>query len=372
MRWSPPARFRAGTVIGACILFGAVVAGCSPDPQHATAAPHVSNTTIPGSSIEPAVLQRNLGSLSQVSGAITGTMTVGSDVRPLSGTLTINGNSTMIELVVGAPSSATSPATSSTTYAEIVVKGRRYTSRDGKVWVDRGVKAPSTTLRSLFVGADTVVDSGPSTVAGITAHKFLTAPDKVDVAPALGLDTWTFDQETSTLRVWADDTGQPVGFGASLSWKLLLGGVYVDVNTEMDVMFGANPPAAIAAPTGLWQWKQDDPTGIAFGYPGGQAQIPTTINYSCSSVGKQSLSQATKKVVDGMSDTPSGATTIVIDNEDAAWMTVRRAAQQDYAVMAIVVHETQACTIVVAGRPADQAAIEAQAKQVLATVEFTR
>ena len=41
----------------------------------------------------------------------------------------------------------------------------------------------------------------------------MTAPDKVDVAPALGLDTYTFDQETTTLRIWADDAGKVLGFG---------------------------------------------------------------------------------------------------------------------------------------------------------------
>ena len=196
----------------------------------------------------------------------------------------------------------------------------------------------------------------------------------MDVAPALGIDTWTFDEESTTLRVWADDAGKPVGFGASMSWKVTLGGVSVPVTADLDVMFKSTTPAAIVAPTNFWQWKEDKGAGIAFAYPATLAQtgIEFALKYDSSYVGKLSVSQVLKEVVDSLTAKPSGAKSIVVGAEDGLWMTIHMTSQHVYELVVLVVHETMAYVIAIAGNPADEAAFNNQAFQILATVEFTR
>jgi hypothetical protein len=293
-------------------------------------------------------------------------MKIGSVERPLSGSININGGSTQIRLAEG--------GTTQDVYSEMVVDGHRFTSRDDKIWVDRGAKAKGTDLKSVLAGADTAIDSGVSKISGVSAHKILTIPDKVDVAPALGIDTWTFDEESTTLRIWADDTGKPVGFGTSMSWKVTLGGVAVAVTADLDVMFKSTTPAKIVAPTKYWQWKDDRASGIAFGYPAtlDQTGIDFGLVYKGAVVGQMSLSQFTKEFVDSLTDKPSGSKSIVIGSEDGLWMTVRLTSQHVYEVVALVVHETVAYGIFIAGNPADETAFNNQALAILATVEFTR
>ena len=197
----------------------------------------------------------------------------------------------------------------------------------------------------LLATADTSADAGVGKVGDISAHKILTAADKLDVATALGLDIWTFDRETTTLRIWADDAGKPLGFGASMSWRVMLGADYKDVTTELDVLFTSTDPVKIVAPTNLWTWKEDRPNGIALGYPHPRRASTSTLNYACASAGTETLSQIAKKFVDTSTDTPSGTRSVVIGSEDAFWMTVERAKSKDHLAIAIVVHEKVACRI---------------------------
>jgi len=370
---------RAGAAICVCILVGVAVSGCAPNK---TATPQPSaGPSGPVAFGKSAALATNLATLDQVNGSIQGTMTVGTVKRPLSGTVSIKGDASQIMLVEG--------GATQDSLDEIVVDGHRYTSRDDKIWVDRGTKTVGTELKSVLAGADTAVDMGVAKVNGVSAHKILTAPDKVDVAPGLGIDIWTFDEESTTLRIWADDAGKPVGFGAEMSWKVTLGGVSQAVTADLDVMFKVAVSADIKAPASPWQWKEDKPAGMALGIPAGwkptdvnkslgvtsyfDPATGTTIGYiNLGSVGTESVTQATKGVTAKLNDTPSATQSVVIDSEDGLWMTVHRTKQKDYELVVVVVHETIAYEILALGVPADEAAFNAQVQQILTTVEFTR
>jgi len=278
--------------------------------------------------------------------------------------VSIENGATKIRMLEGDP----------TTYIsdEIVVGGHRYTSPDDNIWIDRGTKSAGSGLVKALAAADTTVDSGLGTVTGITAHEIVTPADQVDMAPALGIDTWTFDNESTTLRIWADDAGKPVGFGASMSWTVTLGGQTQDVSVELDVMFAAESSVEILAPAKSWQWKQDRPSGIAVGYPGPLATVTTNVTWSAVDAGKLTLSETTKKFVDALTDTPTGTQSIVIGSEDAYWMSLHRTEQDDYMVVGLVVHETMFYSILIVGSQGDHAAIDAQALQIFSTIEFTR
>jgi hypothetical protein len=369
---------RAGVIACACLLVSGAVNGCAPGSS-TTSSPS-SSPTGPTPYAHSTALAENLARLDQASGYIVGTMTTGSDEMPLSGSVSIDGTSSQIHLVEGSDNR--------NVINEIVTGGRRYASSDGKLWIDRGEKPAGTDLRSVLAGADTSLDSGVTTVDGVAAHEIVTAPDKVDVAPALGIDTWTFDDESTTLRIWAGDDGSVEGFGASMSWKVWRGAAEEAVAAQLDVIFNGAASGTVAAPASPWQWIQDKPAGIAFGLPAGwkstgvdkstgiagysNAGSGMTMGYRGTSVGQESLTNATKDVVDAMTDTPSGTQSAVIGSEDALWMTLHRAKQKDYQVVAIVVHETLAYEIMVTGSPANTKAVDALAQQIFSTVEFTR
>lgn len=383
MKHTPTWLHRAGAIVCACILVSGVLAGCSPKKSGPTVLPSVA-PTYPAPYAHSTKLAANLAALKQASGPIVGTMTVDSTPRPLTGLVSIKNGATRVRMLEGDP----------TTYIsdEIVVGGQRYTSPDDNLWIDRGRKAVGSSLVKALASADTSTDSGIGTVTGISAHKLVTPADVVDVAPALGIDTGTFDEETTTLRIWADDAGTPIGFGASMGWKVTLGGQTETVAIDFDVMFAAessaDSPVDIVAPAKAWQWVEDKPAGIALGLPatwkktdinasiGATSYLDPakgyTVGYAQGSAGESSLSDETKKLVDSMTDTPGGTRSIVVGSEDASLLSVHRTKQKDYAVVALVVHETLEYEILVLGHVGDETATDALAQQILATVEFTR
>jgi hypothetical protein len=353
---------RAGTALCFSLLICVAVSGCAPKKSTDSSPSAAASITANPRYGAAAALAANLAGLTQVSGDVQGTMTVGSDARPLSGKVMVNGSSTNVVLGVG----GSNPQTS----AEIVVDGHRYTSPDNTIWIDRGTKAPGTGLVSLLAGADTSTDAGVGKVGDISAHKIVTAADKLDVATALGLDIWTFDRETTTLRIWADDAGKPLGFGASMSWRVMLGADYKDVTTDLDVLFSSTDPVKIVAPTAPWKWSERKPGGFAYGYPA--TGVSATVEWSWVNAGDKTLSQVAKEFVDALTGTPSGSQSILIGSEDALWMTLERTKQKDHAVIAIVVHETESYTILIYGAPADAPKLDVLAQQIFSTVEFTR
>jgi hypothetical protein len=341
------------------------MAGCAGKKTASPAMPSAT-ATYPAPYAQSTKLAGSLAALDQVGGPIVGTVKVDSTTRPLTGLVSIKGGATKVRMLEGDP----------TTYIsdEIVVGGHRYTSPDDNIWIDRGAKSAGSGLVKALAAADTAVDSGVETVTGISAHRLVTAADKVDVAPALGIDTGTFDEETTTLRIWADDAGKPIGFGASMSWKVTLGGQTQAVAVDFDVMFAAESSVDILVPAKAWQWHEDRPGGIAYGYPGKLATVDSTVNTQAESAAKKSLSQITKEWVDALPNAPSGAQSIVMGGEEATWMsvTVTVTGKKQYVVVAIVLHETIGYAVTVSGDPADHMQLDAQALQVFSTVEFTR
>jgi hypothetical protein len=369
---------RAGAGICVCVLVCGAVTGCAGLKNN-----NSSSTLAPATTAykKAAALAANLASLGQVSGPINGTMKVGSDQLTLTGTVTLSGHSSQINLVESGQSDVT--------VDEILMGNHRFTSPDDKIWIDRGTKAAGTDLAAVLAAADTKQDAGVSTVNGVKVHKILTAPDKVDVAPALGIDTRTFDNESTTLRVWADDAGKPVGFGAAMSWKVTIGGAQKDVSADLDVMFTYTSPTDIAAPTSPWQWIEDKPTGIAFGLPKGwsknaaaSAQSKTTVysipatrdvlDYAAVAVGTDTLDQYAKDAIAGVNDNTSSPTATSLAREPASSVTIDSTKAGTYGVMVVAIHETVGYMVMIAGPRTDKPPVDALVDQILSTVEFTR
>jgi hypothetical protein len=288
----------------------------------------------------------------------------------------LNGTSSQIELAVN--------GTITQNYDEIVVGGRRYTSRDASIWADRGAKAAGTDLASMLAQASTSQDAGINTVEGIVGHEIMSPQDKVDVAPAMGLDIWTFDRETTTLHIWADPNGKPIGFGASMDWRVMIGGTYEDVASNFDVMFDSTTPVTIAAPPKPWKGEDDRLRGIDFAYQGDNADANSTVRWGVSDPGKMTLSDAIGQAQDSVAGFASGTNSTLIDSEDAFWFTTANqihisqlnmtitANTTDHLAVLMVIHEKLLYTIVVIGAASDQIKLDLFAMDVFASVEFTR
>jgi hypothetical protein len=352
---------RAAAAVCVCIVLGGVLGGCAPKKTVATPTPAATVNPVFAKS---AVLARNLKNLGPVSGDIVGTMTVGGDKRTISGSVVLNDTSSHISFIVN--------GVTSDIHSEIIVNTHRYVSRDNTIWVERGTEDPSTGLAATLTRADTSVDAGVSTVEGLVGHKIMSAQDKVDVAQAMGLDTWTFDQETTTLHIWADPNGKVLGFGADMAWKLLLGGVLTDVSSKFDVMFTSNVAETITAPKNPWLWTADFPAGISLGY---QNPFPgvTNLRYTADSMKiPGTLSDVVKSYVDTMGGGVNGIRSITVDGEDASWFTYDPPNGTYHGVVLIVVHDKIIYTVTADGAPADQLKIDTGLQQVFSTIEFTR
>ena len=373
MRYGPSGARRVGAAICLCVIAGSAVVGCRGNG----AAP--SATPAPTHYAKSQILATSLSSIGQLSGPLKGTLKIGSDAFPLSGTVSLNGKNSQIDM--------DEEGSAQLTVHEILVDGRRYSSPDGTIWIDRGPKPKGASLAEVLAAADTTLDLGTSTVNGVSAHKIPTGADVVDMAPALGIDTSTFDRESTTLRIWADASGKVLGFGASMSWLVTLGGVQESVSADLDVMFTYSSPVEIAAPDKPWQWIEDKPVGIAFAIPPGWTKDPTSnktstyyslrsereiMGYSQMDVGPLSLDQftgaAASAVQFGVGD--SHATSLAFEPAERA--SASDAKTGLYAVMVTSIHETLGYFIMVGGPRTVTQAVDNLTDQILTTVEYTR
>jgi outer membrane lipoprotein-sorting protein len=363
---------RAVAVLCFCALAGGTVSGCGLLKPAPTLLPPTTKYAA------SAKLASNLDSLGDLSGPIQGTIKIGDETRKLSGSVAIKGKDSQISLV---------DDTDQTLADEIVVGGRRYTSPDDKLWIHRGVKPAGTSLAAALAAADTTHDAGPKTVESVTAHQILTPADVVDVAPALGIDTWTFDNESTTLRVWADAAGKPLGFGATMSWQVTLGGQQQAVTVDLDVMFSYTSPVEIKAPDAPWDWTEDRTGGISVGLPDGwrldtvSTTGATTLSDKATKsamtykhfdpLGK-SLDEVSQDAIGGFDSAPSGPENYSLDGEPAHRYRYDDSKTSTYQVVSVVIHETVGWVFTVSGPKANKSAVDDIATQMMSTIEFTR
>jgi len=363
---------RTVAVLCFCALAGGTVSGCGLLKPAPTLLPPTTKYTA------SAKLASNLASLGDLSGPVHGTMQIGDETRKLSGSVAIKGKDSQISLV---------DDTDQTLADEIVVGGRRYTSPDDKLWIDRGTKPAGSSLAAALAAADTTHDAGQSTVQSVTAHRLTTPADVVDVAPALGIETRTFDNESTTLRVWADAAGKPVGFGATMSWQVTLGGQQKSVTADLDVMFSYTSPVEIKAPDAPWLWIEDRTSGIAAGLPPGWKPdtVSTTgaISYSDKTTRSvlvyahfdasgASLDDVSKDAIAGFNGAPTGPERVSLASEPASRYRYDDPKTSTYQVVAVVIHETVGWVISVGGPKTNKPAVDDLATQVMSTIEFTR
>jgi hypothetical protein len=373
MRYGPSGARRVGAAICLCVIAGSAVVGCR------GSVPAPSATPAPTHYAKSQILATSLSSIGQLSGPLKGTLKIGSDAFPLSGTVSLNGKNSQIDM--------DEEGSAQLTVHEILVDGRRYSSPDGTLWIDRGAEPKGASLAEVLAAAATTLDLGTSTVDGVSAHKIPTAPDVVDVAPALGIDTWTFDRESTALRVWADGSGKVLGFGASMSWMVTLGGVQEPVSADLDVMFTYSSPVEIAAPAKPWQWVEDKPVGIAFAVPQGWIKDNSTKSmltvYSLRSAGEtlqygqlgtmtMSLDEFTTQMRTGFGIGSGDPQSTSLAFEPALRVAAGDVKTGIYLVMVSSIHATVGFTVLVGGPRSASQALDNLTDQIVSTVEYTR
>jgi hypothetical protein len=256
----------------ACVLALVVaVAGCgstakptaSPTPRPTATPTPVPTSSFPEPSTTPfaksSQLGTNLAGLARASGKIQGTLLEGTESRKLSGTIAFKGPDSSIDLIEGGVTDAHRD--------EIVVAGKRYLRIDDGPWVSQGAKPSGTGLLATLKAAGSGADEGIRQLGTKSYHRIVSVGNTVDVAGALGLETWNWTEVNSRLRIWADDAGKPVGFGATLTWSEPIAGLATFCDLEIDVLFDASPKVSIAAPKGAWKWIVDTDREISFAVP---------------------------------------------------------------------------------------------------------
>jgi hypothetical protein len=204
-----------------------------------------------------AELHANLAALTQASGAITGTLRVASTSSKITGSIGFNASGSSIAFNQDGKAMT----------SEIVAGGTRYLRFAAGPWVNHGPKQKDATLAATLGGADSSSDIGIQAFAGKQLHRIESPIASLNVAEGLGLDTSQWVNPTGTFRVWADDAGVAVGFGASLLWSQANAGHLVDCRLEIDVKFDTKPKVSVAAPKDSWAWITDNSEGISYAVP---------------------------------------------------------------------------------------------------------
>ncbi len=234
-----------------------------------TSDPEVDATVeAPAMPVEPAVsafssseaLHEALSKKPHFKGEASGTLTLGSTTSRVEG---------QVRLTAAGDTSVAISARSFTAQ-ERVVKGVRYTSRDGSIWVNRGKMAAEGTLAGILASFPTDRDAGIKTFAQRQLHRIEAPADSIDVGTALGLDLPDSTNKSTRFHVWADGDGTPWGFGATIQWSRKVDGQPQSCELEVEVEFVTEETGlSIGVPIGAWKWVTGSPAGVGYGVPAG-------------------------------------------------------------------------------------------------------
>lgn len=239
------------------VLLAGLGAGACSQPQ-----PSVVPTPTPDFVAE---VKRSLAGLSVLNEDVSGSISQGTASRSLAGAIATDGSSTQVQLVGQSGSDQIS-------FQETIATGRRYVRTDAGPWVDHGATSGAFNLLALVRTIDVGQDQGRSLVDGHRYHLLSQSMDALTVARALGFETSSWEAESGSLRVWADDEGRVMGIGTSIVWTQPMAGSRTECHLDMDGLLGSTEPATIVAPTGAWRWIVDQERAISLALPASWAK----------------------------------------------------------------------------------------------------
>jgi hypothetical protein len=260
-----------------------------------------------------------------------------------------------------------------------------YERSNGGPWIRKPRKASDDNAESgvFFSPSRLFVDAGVETKDGAALHRLEVAdPDALGAElDAIGI----VSNAHVTLTFWTKDDGTPVVFRVEGTWDEPVDGVQAHVTTAQEFVLTKLSGVTITPPKNPWQWIADDTDGIAFGAPSnwsksdvnksisGTTYLGPTGEIVCvnGDAGSETLAQAVDGAIAGFADPAEDRTATTVGGEPATHFGVHRSKQKDYASVAVVLHGERGYEFLVFGAKGQDAATDAMAAQILATLEFT-
>lgn len=268
--------------------------------------------------------------------------------------------------------------TDDTTYAG----SNKFERMNGGPWIKKPRKA--TDSRILFSPTRLFVDTGVETKNGTALHRLEVADPAALSAEidALGIVT----NSHLMLVFWTRADGTPAVFQMEGTWTQAVNGVQASVTTTEEFAFTKWAGVTISPPKSPWQWIVDGTDGIAFGLPSGWSKSNANntlglteyvtasgqFDYKTYDAAGLTLELLVDGVIASAGDPVVGRAATSVGGQPAIRFGVHRATQKDYQVQTLAIYQGRVYQFLSFGPAGKDAATDAMAAQILATLEFTK
>jgi hypothetical protein len=267
---------RPSAIAIAVLGLAVVVAGCgastSPTPSAAAPSPPPPSVApaAPSPSPSPDVAALFLKDMSDITAErvadVSGMLTVGAVVAPLSGLMQMRGADQRTELRIDLPGAPTEQST-------VAVGGSRFVSSNGGPWFEEAAAAGSQDLGSVLADIVTLRDGGTEQRDGVTVHHLLPSTgtsSSFDLpASVVGLADESQKDPTASMDLFATTDGSPAYIDLAASWTQLAGEQEAPAVIDMTLAFRDGASVDIARPPDEEIWKRfvSKRYGYSIGYP---------------------------------------------------------------------------------------------------------
>ncbi|MGD0019898.1 MAG: hypothetical protein ABSD62_11640 [Candidatus Limnocylindrales bacterium] len=270
-------------------------------------------------------------------------------------------------------------------YDNVYTGSFAYERSNGGPWIKKPRQPSDTAEWRIFLSSSRLfVDTGVETKNGRALHR-------LEVADSAALSTevdaiGTVSGARVTMVFWTKDDGTPVVFRMEGTWDEQVNGVQAHVTTAQEFVFSKSSGVTITAPSNPWQWIVDGIARVAFGAPSdwSESDVNKTIGattyagasgqivYVTQDAAGMTLDQTVAAVIGSFHDPAEGRMATTVGGEPAAHFGVHRSAQKDYVSETVVIHAGKIYAFSFFGIKGKDAATDAMAAQILATLTFTK
>lgn len=270
-------------------------------------------------------------------------------------------------------------------YDSVYAGSFAYERTNGGPWIKKPRKPSDTANWRIFLSPTRLfVDTGVETKNGSVLHRLEVADPTALSAEVDAIGTVT--NAHVMLVFWTKADGTPVVFRMEGTWTQAVNGVQAAVTTAEEFTFTRLSGVTIAPPKSPWQWIVDGTAMIAFGLPSdwvessanqtlgltNYADASGQLAYKMYDATGLTLDALVDQVITSVGDPVQGRQETTVGGQSAIRFGVHRSKQKDYEVETLAIYQGQVYQFLFFGVAGKDAASDAMAAQILATLEFTK
>jgi len=260
--------YQRAAVAGALVLsLAACGGGAAPTPA-LTPVPTAATTPAPTTAPTPADVATEFLARLQAARTgvlvISGSVSVGTEEVPISGTITISGQDSQSVITLETPGA-------SQVQESLRIGTQQWSRAAGGPWVLNPTPNDRTKSLSAFLQTLTALeDRGVTAKDGRQLHR-LVPPASVTISPeALGFTSPGVQDAKVAMEFWAEEDGTPAAWSFDVAWKEASGDTTVAARLVMDFdLGGLGKPSTVAAPADAWERFVSARFGYSMAHPPG-------------------------------------------------------------------------------------------------------